>query len=267
MGTDRGRDGRRLRGAASGGRPAEGERHPASHEPALARKAVRGQHAVWERIADSFDRSRTRTWPHVEAFLGSLPPGSRVLDLMAGNGRHTRSILEAGHGATWVDWSRPAARIAARRYPDADVVAADAVALPLATGSFDAAILVAGLHSLPTSAGRHACLAELRRVLRPGGRAQVTVWSRDAPRFAGLGEPGEPLDVELPWRSHGHDEPRQYHLYTPAALRADVAAAGFHVRAASQVAVVSRTVPDNLVIEAEARAGPHGDAAATHDEA
>jgi len=209
------------------------------------------QHRVWEAIAASFDQSRTRRWPHVEAFLDTLPRGALVLDLMAGNGRHTACIVERGQDALWIDWSRPAARIVRRRLPMVDTVVADATHLPLADASVDAAIVVAGLHSLPTPAARRACLRELRRVLLPGGRAQVTVWSRDAPRFAAQGTPGQPLDVVLPWRSHGHDEARTYHLYTPDALRADVGAAGFHVMREAQVAVVSRTTPDNLVVEVE----------------
>jgi len=208
--------------------------------------APRDQHRVWEAIALSFDRSRTRRWPHVEAFLRSIPPRSRVLDLMAGNGRHTASILEAGHAAAWLDWSRPAAGIAARRYPQAVVAVGDATSLPFRDAAFDAVILVAGLHSLPTAAGRAACLRELRRVLRPGGLAQVTVWSRDAPRFRGEGQEGEALDVVIPWRSHGHDEERHYHLYTPTALRTEVEAAGLAVADEAAVAIVSAE-PDNLV--------------------
>lgn len=214
--------------------------------------AARDAHAVWERIAHSFDQSRTRTWPHVAAFLARLPPGSRVLDLMAGNGRHLPLIQGAGHRATWLDWSRPAARIAARRHPQADAVVADATALPFAPAAFDAAILVAGLHSIPTPDGRARSLAELRRALRPGGAVQVTVWSRDAPRFRHEGTPGEPVDVTIPWRSHGHDEARHYHLYTAAALRGELEAAGFTVVREDAVAIVSREGPDNLVAEARA---------------
>lgn len=209
---------------------------------------MRDQHAVWERIAESFDRNRTRTWPHVEHYLRHLPPSSRVLDLMAGNGRHTNSILAAGHAATWFDWSRPAARMAAKRYAAA-VVVGDATRLPFADGVFDAAIFVAGLHSIPGAGGRAACLAELRRVMRPGATAQITVWSRDAPRFAAMGDAGCELDVELPWRSDGHDEERSYHLYTAAALRRDCLAAGLEVTSEGTVSVVHPGIPDNLVAE------------------
>lgn len=217
---------------------------------------ARDQHRVWETIAESFDASRTRRWPHVERFLRALPKGAAVLDVMAGNGRHTASILEAGHGATWLDWSRPAARIVRKRYPAAQVLVGDAAALPLRSASFDAAILVAALHSLPTPEGRAACLQGVANALRPGGLVQVTVWSRDAPRFAHQGTPGQTLDVRLPWRSHGHDEERQYHLYTPQALRAGLADAGLEVVHEEDVAIVSPT-PDNLVAVAR-RPGPGG---------
>lgn len=205
----------------------------------------RSQHAVWEAIASSFDRNRTRTWPHVESFLRGLPSGSRLLDLMGGNGRHLAPALAAGHRAVWLDFSRPASRIVAKRYPEAAVVVADATRLPIADAALDACIFVAGLHSLPTAAARAQSLAELHRVLRPGGVAQVTVWSRDAPRFKEQGTSGEPLDVVIPWRSDGHDAPRHYFLYTPDALARELEAAGFVVHSVARASVVA--AEDNLV--------------------
>jgi SAM-dependent methyltransferase len=164
---------------------------------------------------------------------------------MGGNGRHLKPLLAAGHDAVWLDFSRPAARIVAKRYPRAAALVADATHLPLRDASVDACLFVAGLHALPAADARAACLAELRRVLRPGGLAQVTVWSRAAPRFAAQGKPGEPLDVVLPWRSDGHDAPRHTFLYTAGALRADLEAAGFLVASEQAVSVVAPD--DNLV--------------------
>ncbi len=205
------------------------------------------QHRAWETIAESFDRSRTRTWPHVDRFLAGLSPG-RVLDLMTGNGRHVPSIQHGGHDAVVLDWARPLVKIAATRH-DVDGVAGDATRLPFADSTFDACVYVAGLHGIPTAEGRAQSLAELRRVLRPGGKAQITVWSRDAPRFRDEGTPGEPVDVVIPWRSDGHDVARAYHLYTASTLRRDVEAAGLHVTGEAEASVVSEA--DNLVIEAQ----------------
>lgn len=203
---------------------------------------------MWESIADSFDRNRQRTWPHVERFLDQRPPGTLVLDLMGGNGRHVGPILSRGLAPLWLDWSRPASRIVARRYRNAHAVCGDATRLPIASDSVPAALWVAGLHSLPTEATRDAALGELARVLAPGGVAQITVWSRLAPRFALEGDPSQCLDVVLPWRSDGHDAPRHYHLYTPQALRAAVERAGLAIERAYDVAVVAQD-PDNLVVE------------------
>lgn len=207
---------------------------------------VRDQHGVWERITASFDRSRQRRWSHVEAFLAGLPPRSRVLDLMAGNGRHTAAVLDARHEAWWCDWNRPMARVAAARFPDAAVVVADATRLPFANSSFDACIYVAGLHGIPSPGKRLDSLRGMLRVLRPDGPAQITVWSRASPRFRDMGDPDRPLDVQIPWRAHGHDEARSYHLYTPDALRDDLEAAGLAVERLEERAVVGRE-PDNLV--------------------
>jgi SAM-dependent methyltransferase len=182
------------------------------------------QRRVWTAIADSFAATRQQPWPHVVAFIEGLPPASRVLDLMCGNGRHARVAAEAAHHTLALDWSLPLVRMA-----HGDRVLGDATRLPLRDAAVDAAVFCAGLHGIPTAQGRAACLQELCRVLVPGGVTQMTVWSRDAPRFAALGTPGEPADVEVPWRAGGHDEPRAYHLYTAGSLRADLQAAGFRV--------------------------------------
>ncbi|HUR26474.1 MAG TPA: class I SAM-dependent methyltransferase [Candidatus Thermoplasmatota archaeon] len=202
------------------------------------------QREVWTAIADSFDRTRQRPWPHVVEFLQGLPEGSRVLDLMGGNGRHGKAAIAAGHDVLALDWSLPLLR----RAPGGpgDRVLADATRLPLRSGSFDACVFVAGLHGLPSPEHRAACLAELHRVLPEGGTAQVTVWSRDAPRFRGQGTPGQPIDVEVPWRSGSLAETRHYHLYTAASLREALGAAGFTVDRLLGVAVAAQE-PDNLV--------------------
>lgn len=199
------------------------------------------QREVWTAIADSFDRTRQRPWPHVVEFLERLPPASLVLDLMAGNGRHAKVAAEAAHHVVALDWSLPLVRRA-----HGDRVLGDATRLPLRTAAFDACVFVAGLHGLPTAEGRRSALGELHSVLRPGGLAQVTVWSRDAPRFRDMGAPGQPLDVELPWRGDGHDEARHYHLYTAASLRADLEKAGFAVDRIGEVAIAAKDL-DNLV--------------------
>lgn len=207
------------------------------------------QRAVWDTIAASFDRTRTRPWTHVVKFVAGLPRGSRVLDLMAGNGRHLVSLDEAGCLPVALDWSPALLHAAQRKVPTASCVVGDAAHLPFADQTFDACIYVAGLHGIPDPLARATSLRELLRVLRPGGSAQVTVWSRDAPRFASLGLPPGEVDVEVPWRADGMNEMRSYHLYTRDALQRDLAAVGFEVDEPSPVDYVWGK-GDNLVATA-----------------
>lgn len=197
------------------------------------------QHGVWERIAHSFDQTRARPWGHVERFLHRRPKDDRILDLMCGNGRHMKT---ARRDVVGLDFSRPLARAAASH---GAAVAGDATRLPFIDQAFDACIYVAGLHGIPDPEGRAASLRELHRVLRPGGEAQVTVWSRDAPRFEKQRLLAGPADVVVPWRRDGMDEPRTYHLYTEASLRAACESAGFTVLSIDAVDLAEEA--DNLV--------------------
>lgn len=207
------------------------------------------QRAVWESIAASFDRTRDRTWPHVVAYLEGLSNDATVLDLMCGNGRHGRVARELGHNVVSFDWARNLVAFAHQQAGGG--VVGDATRLPLANDSFDACTYVAGWHGIPSAPGRRDSLRELHRVLRPGGTAQITVWSRDAPRFKDQGTSGEPMDVVVPWRSDGLDEARTYHLTTLPEFVTQCEHAGFTVLHAEAVAVAAKT-PDNLVVEVQA---------------
>ena len=179
---------------------------------------MRDTRAEWEALAEPWDRARRRAWPEVAAFAESFPAGARVLDLAAGNGRHGALAGKAGARVVATDFSRSLLAFAAER--GLAVVQADARDLPLRSSSFDGALFVAALHCIPGRAARVGALAELRRVLRPGGRALVTVWSR----FRENGLRGALVaDADVPWG----DVNRYYHFYAPVELMADCRAAGF----------------------------------------
>ena len=61
----------------------------------------------------------------------------------------------------------------------ADVAVADGMQLPYASQRFDAVLSIAVLHHITTPGRRIHMLKELLRILRPGGRALVTVWATD----------------------------------------------------------------------------------------
>ena len=111
-----------------------------------------------------------------------------------------------------------------------DWVQGDATDLPFQDASFDAALCIAILHHLPTLADRITALSEIRRVLRRGAAAVVSVWAREQPRFASFpaSDPSDD-DVEVPWTMpDGAAVPRFYHLFREGELQRLIIESNLH---------------------------------------
>lgn len=92
-------------------------------------------------------------------------PGERILDLGCGDGQLTQKLAQAGAQVTGVDASAEMAAAARALGVVAEV--GNAEALPYPDRSFDAAFSNAALHWVRN---QDAMLAEVHRVLKPGGR-------------------------------------------------------------------------------------------------
>jgi SAM-dependent methyltransferase len=124
-----------------------------------------------------------------------LTPGSRLLDDGAGVGGPS-GWLAADRGVRPVCAEPMAAAVrAGRRLFGLPSVVALSQQLPFADGAFDAAWC---LGVLCTTSDKAGALAELRRVLRDGGRLGLLVFVADAPLPPPLPEGNEfPSEVEL----------------------------------------------------------------------
>ena len=94
--------------------------------------------------------------------------------------------------------------------------------LPYQDQAFDWAISVATYHHIKGKSERQAALNELRRVLKPGGEAFITVWNRWQPRFW-----FKHREVAMPWRQKGKTLYRYYYLFSYAELEKLARKAGF----------------------------------------
>lgn len=115
-----------------------------------------------------------------------------------------------------------AAKYAAKNGFQPELVQADMRELPFAEGFFDYAVAVASLHHLPGHAEQLKALSELKRVLKPGGEAFITVWNRTQRRFW-----GKPKELLVPWRGGGEVTERYYYLFTYGEIKKLVTMAGF----------------------------------------
>jgi len=106
----------------------------------------------------------------------------------------------------------------------ANLLLANVSRLPFADEAFDRAISIATYHHIKSEKERQAALSELRRVLKPGGEAFITVWNRWQPRFWFKGR-----EVAVPWRARGQTRQRYYYLFSYPELERLVRQAGFEV--------------------------------------
>jgi demethylmenaquinone methyltransferase / 2-methoxy-6-polyprenyl-1,4-benzoquinol methylase len=173
--------------AASGTAASAGQREPPPGDAVAAGRLEPSQvRAMFDRIAGVYDLMNTamtaglhHRWRARAAELASVGPDSRVLDVATGTGD---MALELAHrvaprgeviGCDFSEEMLVRARAKARsRAPEMHVrfEAADALALPYADGSFDAATSAFGVRNF---GDLDAGLREMTRVVRPGGRVVV----------------------------------------------------------------------------------------------
>ena len=145
--------------------------------------------SVFDRVAPSYDLMNDlmslglhRLWKRIAVAVARPRPGERILDLAAGSGDLAAALARRVRpgGEVWVtDLNRRMLERGRDRLLDAGVAApavqCDAEKLPFAAASFDAVAVGFGLRNMTR---KEVALAEMARVLRPGGRVVVLEFSR-----------------------------------------------------------------------------------------
>ena len=182
------------------------------------RLQLRVQRYGWDAAATHYEDSWRGNLEGVQQHMlamADLAPGQQVLETAAGTGLVTfpaaRAIAPGGH-VTATDLSgemvtRGTTQAAWLGIPNVSFDRQNAEALTFPDASFDRALCALGLMYMPDP---DAALAEMKRTLRPGGRAALAVWgerrncgwaaifpitdarvqSEVCPMFFGLGAPG-----------------------------------------------------------------------------
>jgi len=157
-----------------------------------------------------------------------VKPGDRVLDLGCGFGRHAFELYRRGADVVAYDHSLDELREVATMFyamsvggevPDgasAKVVRGDVLSLPFPNASFDAVIASEVLEHIPDD---ERALAEIARIVRPGGQIAVTV-----PRWW-----PEQINWALP-REYQHTPGGHIRIYRGDQLVSRLEATGLEVR-------------------------------------
>ncbi len=183
---------------------------------------------VFDQVAPRYDLMNDlmslgvhRLWKAFAVMLARVRPGERVLDVASGSGDLAKALARrAGpQGEVWITDINY--RMLARgrdRLLDAGCLLpaaqCDAERLPFADAHFDCVTVAFGLRNMTH---KSAALAEMTRVLRPGGRLLVLEFSRV---WAPLEKPYDWYSLKvLPWLGERVAGDRQAYRYLAESIR------------------------------------------------
>jgi SAM-dependent methyltransferase len=169
----------------------------------------KGSHikSQYDSIAHKFSRTRANQWSSVSNFMHSVPENSWVYDIGCGNGRHMRGnyqfvgldncinfvdiCLQNGLSVFYGDMCRMI------RFPN---------------DCAEYILCIAAFHHIDTHNKRIKALKEMKRILKPGGKMLLTVWSILQPSktkrtFNYFG------DTVVPFNDSGKITKRYYYIF------------------------------------------------------
>lgn len=136
---------------------------------------------MFDQVATGYDRTNAllslgndALWRMATVRAVAPKAGEHILDLAAGTGTSSAALARSGATVTAADFSSGMIEVGRDKHPHIDFVEADAMDLPFTDAQFDAVTISFGLRNV---AEPKKALAEMFRVLKPGGRVVVCEFS------------------------------------------------------------------------------------------
>jgi len=169
--------------------------------------------ATWDAMAQGYDAERSSDPVYLACIaeaVNDLQPAGVVLDCGCGTGLATGLLLQHATQVHALDFSATSLEQLQRKFPDGPLLTAhgDVRKLPYPDAYFDR-VLVANVLQHLTPPDQRLAVAEILRVLKPGGRYSVSVhhFSRKKQRagWKKAGKPGGRTDIDYIFR-YSRDE-------------------------------------------------------------
>lgn len=207
----------------------------------------------WDEIAESFDSTRKYAWEECIDFIEKI--NGIAIDIGCGNGRHLIYMANKTRIAIGIDASIKMIEICKKKINAKNIllICGNACNLPFKDKKIDFALFIATLHNIRGKENRIKALKELKRVLKPNGKALISVWAKWQDRwrwyfvkeFLKFWRSYEHGDIYIPWRKDGLNVNRFYHLYSKREFKNDILKAGLKIEKLWSVKKVSKKHADN----------------------
>jgi len=170
----------------------------------------------YNRIAPDFKKRRPFLWDWIQSFMYDIRPGSSLMDIGCGGGRVGQECLSKSIKYIGIDSSQSFIDLCIE--DGLTALKCDMCDLPFQDNSQDYITSIASFHHIATNERRIAALNEMKRVLRPGGKILLSVWSIKQPAktrrtFTKYG------DMMVPWNRPGLETMRYYYIFRMNEIR------------------------------------------------
>ncbi len=156
----------------------------AFHSPQAKRQYVR---RLFSTIADRYDLitrllsyGQDARWKARLVAMAEVAAGERALDLACGTGDLAFAVAARGARTVGLDITHRMVQLAKQKSGGVRFITGDMTSLPFRSGSFDLVTTGYGLRNVPDL---DAAIAEIARVLRPGGRLLSLDFNRPESAF------------------------------------------------------------------------------------